>query len=271
MLPMLTLHDLHIGYRRHTVCRHLTASLPPGRLVALLGTNGCGKSTLLRTLAGLLPPVAAGNMPEGDQEADAGTRHAALCLDGKPMSQFNARELARRVSVVLTFKPEAEALTAAEVVSMGRIPHASWLTGLNAADREKVERALQLTDTLRLAHRQLNSLSDGERQRVFIAKALARDAPVILLDEPTAFLDFPSKIAMLHLLRRLAHQENKAILLSTHDVEPALQLADTLWLLHSDGILAGSPQALAEQGDIAAYFEPQGMHFDAAQMRFSYR
>ncbi|MGM9688677.1 MAG: ABC transporter ATP-binding protein [Alloprevotella sp.] len=268
---MLTLHDLHIGYRRHTVCRHLTASLPPGRLVALLGTNGCGKSTLLRTLAGLLPPLAADQLPEGAKEAEAGEEDAALRLDGKPLSQFNARQLARRVSVVLTFKPEAEALTAGEVVEMGRIPHAGWLTGLTIDDRQQVERALRLTDTLRLAHRQLNSLSDGERQRVFIAKALAQDAPVILLDEPTAFLDFPSKIAMLHLLRRLAHQENKAILLSTHDVEPALQLADTLWLLRPDGILTGSPQALAAQGDIAAYFEPQGMHFDAAQMRFSYR
>ena len=268
---MLTLHDLHIGYRRHTVCRHLTASLPPGRLVALLGTNGCGKSTLLRTLAGLLPPVASDPISEANRDADAGDGAVPLRLDGKPMSQFSARQLARRVSVVLTFKPEAEALTAGEVVEMGRIPHAGWLTGLTAADREQVERALQLTDTLRLAHRQLNSLSDGERQRVFIAKALAQDAPVILLDEPTAFLDFPSKIAMLHLLRRLAHQEDKAILLSTHDVEPALQLADTLWLLRPDGILAGSPQALAQLGDIAAYFEPQGMHFDAAQMRFSYR
>lgn len=257
---MLSFHNLSIGYGRHAVCRHLTARLASGKLVALLGTNGCGKSTLLRTLAGFLPPVV-----EAESKGEA-----SLLLEGKPLDSYQARELARRISVVLTFRPEAEALTVADVVEMGRIPYAGLWYGTTETDRRQVARAMQLAGVEAFAHRPLNALSDGERQRVFIAKALAQATPLILLDEPTAFLDFPSKIQMLRLLRRLAHEEGKTILLSTHDVEQALHLADELWLLSPGGLQYGSPAELSADGSLGRYFSREGLTFDPEHLRFRY-
>lgn len=181
---MLTLHALTTGYRHTIISRNLNATLPQGTLTALLGTNGAGKSTLLRTLARFQPPLAG-----------------SISWQGTDTAQLSARQLARIMSVVLTFKPEAEALTAAEVVEMGRIPYTTMLSGTSEADRQAVEQAMQLTHTTPFAHRPISTLSDGERQRVFIAKALAQNTPVILLDEPTAFLDFPAKIATMRLLK----------------------------------------------------------------------
>lgn len=181
---MLTLHALTTGYRHTIISQHLNATLPQGTLTALLGTNGAGKSTLLRTMARFQPPLAG-----------------SISWQGTDTAQLSARQLARTMSVVLTFKPEAEALTAAEVVEMGRIPYTTMLSGTSEADRQAVEQAMQLTHTTPFARRPISTLSDGERQRVFIAKALAQNTPVILLDEPTAFLDFPAKIATMRLLK----------------------------------------------------------------------
>lgn len=248
---MLTLHTLTTGYRHTIVSSHLNATLPQGTLTALLGTNGAGKSTLLRTLARFQPPLAG-----------------SISWQGTDTAQLSARQLARTMSVVLTFKPEAEALTAAEVVEMGRIPYTTMLSGTTKADRQAVEQAMQLTHTTPFAHRPISTLSDGERQRVFIAKALAQNTPVILLDEPTAFLDFPAKIATMRLLKKLAHDAQKTILLSTHDVELALHMADNLWLLNQQTLTSGSPQLLAANGCIGRFFNTEGVQFDAATMRF---
>lgn len=184
------------------------------------------------------------------------------------MADITPSRLAQMVSVVLTQRQQADALTVREVVEMGRIPYASYWHRNTDEDRRLVDRALMLTSTQSLQHRMVDTLSDGERQRVFIAKSLAQDTPVILLDEPTAFLDFPSKVRMLRLLGRLAHEEGKAILLSTHDVELALHMADRLWLLHTDGITAGSPQALADGGLISRFFESEDIVFDIPTLRF---
>lgn len=251
---MLTLHALTTGYRHIIVSSHLNATLPQGTLTALLGTNGAGKSTLLRTLARFQPPLAG-----------------SISWQGTDTAQLSARQLARTMSVVLTFKPEAEALTAAEVVEMGRIPYTTMLSGTTEADCQAVEQAMQLTHTTPFAHRPISTLSDGERQRVFIAKALAQNTPVILLDEPTAFLDFPAKIATMRLLKKLAHDAQKAILLSTHDVELALHMADNLWLLNQQTLTSGSPQLLAANGCIGRFFNTEGVQFDAATMRFDMR
>lgn len=248
---MLTLHALTTGYRHTIISRNLNATLPQGTLTALLGTNGAGKSTLLRTLARFQPPLAG-----------------SISWQGTDTAQLSARQLARTMSVVLTFKPEAEALTTAEVVEMGRIPYTTMLSGTTEADRQAVEQAMQLTHTTPFAHRPISTLSDGERQRVFIAKALAQNTPVILLDEPTAFLDFPAKIATMRLLKKLAHDAQKTILLSTHDVELALHMADNLWLLNQQTLTSGSPQLLAANGCISRFFNTEGVQFDAATMRF---
>ena len=258
---MLQLTHLSTGHGRRCTGQGLSGRLPASTLAALLGVNGCGKSTLLRTLSGLLPPF-----PRGGEATD----EAPVRLCGRPLADYAPRELARTVSIVLTERPLAEGLTVEDVVQMGRIPYSRLLSQRSAEDGWHVRRALELTGTAHLARRALTSLSDGERQRVFVAKALAQDTPVILLDEPSAFLDFPSKIQLFRLLRRLAHEEGKAILMSTHDVEPALQLADQLWLLSRDELCCGTPEDLAAAGEIGRFFDRSGLRFDAGQRRFVY-
>lgn len=259
---MITLHQLTTGYAGKVIGRQLSATAPPGSLTALLGSNGAGKSTLLRTLAALQPPLSC--QPD------------SLMLAGRPLQHYTRHELARTLSVVLTHRPESDALTVAEVVEMGRIPYLSTLSAYNrlwqksdGTDASAVQQAMEQTGIRAFSHRPLSTLSDGERQRVFIAKALAQGTPVILLDEPTAFLDFPSKVALMQLLVRLARHEQKTIILSTHDVELALQFADRLWLLGNEGIEQGTPATLAADGSIARFFQTDGLQFDAATLRFT--
>lgn len=250
---MLTLQDVTTGYGKKPVAQHLNATLQQGELVALLGTNGCGKSTLLRTMAALQPALAG----------------VVMC-DGKALTAYGQRTLAQKVSIVLTQRVEAEALTVDDVVRMGRIPYTTFVSRSTAQDDAAVHQAMARTQTESFSHRLVSTLSDGERQRVFIAKSLAQQTPVILLDEPTAFLDFQSKVKMLRLLQQLAHFENKAILLSTHDVELALHFCDHLWLLSGAGLEVGTPQHLAKQGLIAQFFAHDGIVFNQKEMRFAY-
>lgn len=255
--PLLRLAHLDTGYGRGrravAVCRDLCATLHPGTLTLLLGSNGAGKSTLLRTLCGLQPPLGG-----------------EVLWQGRDVRHITPRQLARTVGVVLTARPDTGSLTAADVVRLGRMPYSSLLGATTAADHEAVSEALRLTRTEAFAHRQLQSLSDGERQRVLLAKALAQQTPAILLDEATAFLDFPSKVATLRLLRHLAHTAGRALLLSTHDVELALPFADHLWLLGGGTLLHGTPQQLAADGSMARFFSAEGVRFDASTLRFNY-
>lgn len=207
--------DLSVGYKRRVVASHLTAHLQGGTLTALVGSNGMGKSTLLRTLAGVQPPL------EGT---------VTLVADGveRQLSQLSRRELSRWIGVVLTDRVEVENLSVEQLVGMGRMPYTGFFGRLNDDDRRMVAEALAMTGLTPLAHRQVGTLSDGERQKMMIAKALAQQTPVVLLDEPTAFLDYPSKVETMRLLGRLAHDTGKIIVLSTHDLNLAVQLADHL-------------------------------------------
>lgn len=250
---MLRLQQLTTGYGKTVVSSQLSCTLPTASLTVLMGTNGAGKSTLLRTLAGFIRPISG-----------------SVCCGENNITHLTPRELAKTLSVVLTFRPTADALTVQEVVEMGRMPYAQFFAKSTPADAQTIERAMQLTQTQDLAHRFVNTLSDGERQRVFIAKALAQNTPIILLDEPTAFLDFPAKVHTLKLLSELAHAEGKSILLSTHDVELALRFADTLWLLSADGIVSGTPKQLSHEGAIAHFFARDGLCYNAEQMRFEF-
>lgn len=210
-MTAITTNRLTVGYRGHRVVEDISLSLPCGRLVCLLGPNGAGKSTLLRTLCGFQPPI------EG-----------TVTISGSDITTMSAAEVARLVSVVLTDRPLTPSLTAAEMVGMGRAPYTGFWGRLSDDDRCLVLEAMTTVGIAPLATRRMGRLSDGERQKVMIAKALAQHTPVIVLDEPTAFLDYPSKVAVMKTLARLAHDEGKTILMSTHDLELAAQLGDEL-------------------------------------------
>ena len=210
-MTAITTNHLTVGYRGHRVVEDISLSLPCGRLVCLLGPNGAGKSTLLRTLCGFQPPIAG-----------------TVTISGSDITTMSAAEVARLVSVVLTDRPLTPSLTAWEMVGMGRAPYTGFWGRLSDNDRRLVSEAMQTVGIAPLATRRMGRLSDGERQKVMIAKALAQHTPVIVLDEPTAFLDYPSKVAVMKTLARLAHDEGKTILMSTHDLELAAQLGDEL-------------------------------------------
>ena len=209
---IISLSHLIIGYSAsHPVITDIDLALRSGQLSCLIGENGIGKSTLLKTLTGFLPKLG-GN----------------LLLDGRDIQSYSQRELAREVSIVLTQKPDVQNLTIEEIIGLGRSPYTGFFGRLRAEDRLVVEDAIAAMGIEKLKGRMIQTLSDGERQKVMIAKALAQETSVILLDEPTAFLDFPSKAETFQTLRRMAHERDKLILLSTHDLELAVRFADSL-------------------------------------------
>jgi iron complex transport system ATP-binding protein len=255
--PILTAESLTVGYALRKAPPRLVAgplhlTLWPGELVCLLGPNGAGKSTLLRTLAGVQAPLSG-----------------HLAVGGQPLASLPPEARARQLSVVLTERIEATHLTVQELVNLGRHPHTGWLGGLSAHDHAQVQAALAATGTAQFAHRPVGELSDGERQKVLLARALAQDTPLILLDEPTAHLDLPNRVALLRLLHELARTLGKAILLSTHELDLALQAADRVWLLPATGeLLAGPPEDLVLSGAFAAAFQREGLAFDIATGTF---
>ena len=251
---MLQLCDLSIGYnddaQRRIVAETLNASLPRGVLTCLIGANGVGKSTLMRTMSAFQPPL------RGD-----------VRIAGRSIVEYSPKELAECVGVVLTEKTMPADLTLEEIVGMGRIPYTNFWGTLTATDRKAVDEAISLVGLSALRHRKVHQVSDGERQKAMIAKALAQQTPIIFLDEPTAFLDYPSKIAMMQLLRRLAHEQNKLILLSTHDLEIAFQTADNIWLLQQSGLQTGTLEELAQCGALSAFLDSDDLYFDIPTRR----
>lgn len=230
--PIL-LDGLSIGYRGRTIMQGCSMGVRRGRLTCLIGANGEGKSTLLRTLAGLQPPIAG-----------------RLLIEGREITSLSRRELAEKVAVVLTDRADTLAMTARETVAMGRAPYTGFWGTLTDDDRRAVDRSLARVGILELASRRLSTLSDGERQKAMIAKALAQHTDIILLDEPTAFLDYPSKVEILKLLRQLSKEEAKTILMSTHDINLAVRLADDFIEMAAGGlreITAAELSAVARQ------------------------
>ncbi|MGI6233113.1 MAG: ABC transporter ATP-binding protein [Prevotella sp.] len=243
----LTLHQLTIGHgSKKTVAKYLNATLLPDRLTCLIGPNGVGKSTLLRTLAGFLPPLSG-----------------EVLVEEKPISDYSNKELSRRIGVVLTSRHAVHNMTVEQLVEMGRAPYTGFWGSAHRKDRAAVDEALQLVGIAHLRTRMMETLSDGERQKAMIAKALAQQTSVILLDEPTAFLDFPSKAEVMRLLHRIARESHKTVLLSTHDMTLALQMADELWLMGRDkNIVTGSPEDLALEGKLENFFDNKSIGFD---------
>jgi len=251
------LRELAVGYRigrpfrparTRTVAERLTAAARRGELTVLIGPNGSGKSTLLRTLCGLQPSLAG-----------------QILLGEDDLTVLDTDTLARRVAVVLTDRVDPGLLSARELAGLGRIPHLGAGGRLRPHDDEVVAWALDAVGAAVLADRPAAELSDGERQRVLTARALAQEPALLVLDEPTAFLDVPSRVGLVELLRRLARERDLAVLLSTHDLELALRVADHVWLLRPDGTLAtGTPEELALSGLIGETFDRGDLRFDPA-------
>ncbi len=249
---MLTCQSLTVGYQNKPLLSGLELQLRPAELVCLIGPNGAGKSTLLRTLAGMQIPLTG-----------------EVWLDGQCLRKMPATEQAKRLAIVLTSRVEAGNLSAYALVSLGRHPYTDWLGRLRANDEAVIQRVMTLTGCLSLAARPIHELSDGERQKVMIARALAQEPRILLLDEPTAFLDLPRRVELLLLLKKLARETGCAILLSTHDLDLALRIADTLWLLSSDHQMSiGLPEELALNGALARTFQGEGVDFDHASGGF---
>ena len=213
------LQDVTLGYEDRLLFSHASVGFGWGEFTALIGRNGTGKSTLLRTIAALAKPLAG-----------------EIVIEGKPLSKMSRAEVASKIAFVSTEEVRVPNLKVEDVVALGRIPYTGWSGRLRSADRKAVSRSLELVGMSAFAHKGISTLSDGERQRVMIARALAQQTPVILLDEPTSFLDMPNRYDLCHLLADLAHEENKCIIFSTHELDIAQSLCDTLALIDSPSL-----------------------------------
>ncbi len=269
MNRLLSLNDLAIGYhpakrlgllasdhsgRWRTIAKALTLELNPGELVCLLGPNGSGKSTLMRTMSGIQPPLAG-----------------RIEILGQSITKMSPKDIALNLSIVLTDRILIGNLSVYALVALGRSPYTGWMGRLSEEDEAIVQEAIEITGTTDFVNSHISDLSDGERQKVMIARALAQDTPIILLDEPTAFLDLPNRIEIIQLLRKLTHQKGKSILMSTHELDLALQAADKIWLMQENRsarkdckskLLAGLPEELILNGQFEEAFAREGFLFD---------
>lgn len=254
---LLSAHDLQIGFQssrgnRKVLASGLNLELGSGEFVCLAGPNGVGKSTLLRTLTRLQPALG-------------GEVH----LKGRPLRDYNNKELAGLVSVVLTEHVQVNVMRVRELVGLGRFPHTGLFDSRSQEDDLAIEKALALTGVSLLADRFVQELSDGERQRVMIARALAQEPLLLVLDEPTAFLDLPGRISIMHLLRDLAHEHQQAVLTSTHDLDLVMRTADRIWLMNREGQLAqGSPEDLVLNGQFGHIFSQANLQYNALTGQF---
>lgn len=253
---MVKIESLSVGYHQRKkdilVLEDISFEMHPGELIGLVGANGVGKSTLLRTLAGMQPQL-----------------NGNVFLNGLEMRSYNALELATLLSVVLTEAPASRNLTVYEFVALGRQPYTNWIDKLTLKDKEKVDWALEQTETAVLAHKRCYELSDGQMQRAAIARALAQDTKIILLDEPTTHLDLYHRAYIVSLLKRLSEEQQKTILFSTHEIDLAIQISDKILVLSETGYDFGTPDGLIKAGCFATLFPEDTIEFDPSSGRFT--
>ena len=255
---IISTHDLAVGYssagKTVTLLEGLNLTLKRGKLVALLGQNGAGKSTLLRALTCDAPPLSG-----------------SIEVEGQDLAAMSQKSRSRLIGLVSTERVQAGALTVTELVGLGRQPHTGFLGRLDAEDHEVVRQAMADAGILGKADEYVASLSDGERQKAMIARALAQQTPIIILDEPTAFLDVASRIETMRLLQTLAHERGKAVLLSSHDISQSLMLADELWLITTDRqVLTGTTTELLAAGAMDRIFNNPSIHFNPNILDYSF-
>lgn len=241
----IELHDVTLGYGERVLMADASVGFGWGELTALIGRNGTGKSTLLRTIAALAKPQSG-----------------RITIGGMDASELTMREVASRIAFVSTEDVRVQNLHVWDVVSLGRAPYTNWVGRLTEEDKAKVRESLRLVGMEHFAEASMDSLSDGERQRVMIARALAQDTPIILLDEPTAFLDLPNKYEICLLLKRLAHKEGKCILFSTHDLSIAIEICDTIAIIEGGKFHYGTAEMLMEEGVMQRIFNSTQIEFD---------
>jgi iron complex transport system ATP-binding protein len=252
----IELQDLTIGYRKGNIqlkiLEKLSARLHKGEMVCLVGENGVGKSTLLRTISGVQQPLSG-----------------KVLINQRPLEEISSMDLARTISLVLTDRIYAGNLSVKELVALGRYPYTNWLGKLRKEDHQKIDWALEITGTKYLEDQLISELSDGQFQKTLIARALAQDSDMIILDEPTAHLDIVNKITILKLLKDLASNTGKSILMATHELELSLQVADFIWMAYSkEKMIIGTPEDLIINGSFNRMIDHDAIHFDDLHGRF---
>ena len=252
---VLSTSNLNIGYKTKketvTIAENLNLNLTSGKLISLIGANGIGKSTLLRTMTGIQKPLS-GN----------------VFLNDKDINNYHPLDLAQNLSLVLTEKLPPSNLTVFELVALGRQPYTNWIGTLTPTDIEKVEEAMQLTQIEHLTTKRHYEISDGQLQNVLIARALAQDTPLIILDEPTTHLDLLHKVSLFRLLKKLTQETQKCILFSTHDIDLAIQLSDEMIIMTPEMVVQDEPCNLISKGSFDTLFKDEHIVFDAEKGKF---
>jgi iron complex transport system ATP-binding protein len=252
---ILTTSNLSIGYKtKHStipIAENLNLNLQAGKLIALIGANGIGKSTLLRTIIGIQKPLLG-----------------TILLNGKNIHEIDALTLAQNLSVVLTEKLPPSNLTVFELIALGRQPYTNWIGKLTETDIAKVNEAMELTQISHLAAKKHYEISDGQLQKVLVARALAQDTPLIILDEPTTHLDLLHKVALFKLLKKLTQETNKCILFSTHDIDMAIQLSDEMIIMTPETVVQDEPCNFITKGTFNTLFKDEHIVFDATKGKF---
>lgn len=251
---MIRFENLTLGYGSRTLIDSLTGEIRRGHLTALVGRNGTGKSTLLRAIAQL------GDIASGE-----------IFIDGKELSRISPSEMASKVALVTTDKVRIVNLRCRDVVALGRAPYTNWIGRMQEQDNEIVEQSLAAVGMSDYADKTMDRMSDGECQRIMIARALAQQTPIILLDEPTAFLDMPNRYELCTLLRGLAHRENKSILFSTHELDIALELCDSIALIAPPQMHILPTEEMIRSGHIERLFTTGVVSFDPETRTVSIR
>lgn len=254
-VEILITKQLAIGYSdkntKKTIAKNLNLSLTKGKLITLVGVNGIGKSTLLRTLTGIQKPLSG-----------------SVFLEDKNILELDDLELAQNLSLVLTEKLPPSNLTVFELVALGRQPYTNWLGKLTEDDLKIVNDVMQLTQTTDLAQKKHFQISDGQLQKVMIARALAQDTSIIILDEPTTHLDLLHKVSVFKLLKKLSQETNKCILFSTHDIDLAIQLSDEMIVMTEEKVYQNQPCNLISEGVFNRLFEDEKISFNGKKGKF---
>lgn len=258
MRKVLYTQNLSIGY--HTkkantlIAENLNLEFHEGKLITLIGANGIGKSTLLRTITGIQKPL-----------------HGNVFLNDKNINSYQLAELAQNLSVVLTEKLPPSNLTVYELVALGRQPYTNWIGKMAPEDLEKVINAIELTNIQEIGNKKHFEISDGQLQKVLVARALAQDTPLIILDEPTTHLDLHHKVSLFKLLKQLTKETGKCILFSTHDIDLAIQLSDEMIVMTKDSIVQDDPCKLIESGVFNTLFDDKDILFDEQKGKFIFK